>query len=239
MTPSAPMASAPMALTAIDIQSALRALGFDLGTSGPARDGVDGLIGTKTKTALRALQRGRGFPVTGAVDPPTAGVLTAALLSAAPRQGSPDEHVVIRQVRATRAIDEIIVHCTATPEGRDVSVETIRGWHKGKGWKDIGYHWVVGLDGTIRPGRPEAQEGAHVEGHNKRTLGVVYVGGVAADGKTPRDTRTPAQKEALLTLCRALIARYPTIRKVTGHNQYAAKACPSFDVRKDPLGALV
>ncbi len=138
-----------------------------------------------------------------------------------------------------RAIDEIIVHCTATPEGREVSVETIRGWHKARGWNDIGYHWVVGLDGTVRPGRREAIAGAHVENRNARTIGVVYVGGVAANGKTPKDTRTPAQREALMDLCREIIGRYPSIRKVSGHNQYAAKACPSFDVRKDPLGALV
>ncbi|MGW9333632.1 N-acetylmuramoyl-L-alanine amidase [Bosea sp. NPDC055594] len=139
----------------------------------------------------------------------------------------------------TRHIEEIIVHCTATPEGRPVSVNTIRGWHIGQGWRDIGYHWVVLLDGTIAPGRPESQVGSHVAGHNSGTLGVVYVGGVGADGKTPKDTRTPAQRAALLELCRALIQRYPAIRKVTGHNQYSSKACPSFDVRKDELGRLV
>jgi N-acetylmuramoyl-L-alanine amidase len=95
------------------------------------------------------------------------------------------------------------------------------------------------LDGTVKPGRPEAQVGSHVAGHNNGTLGVVYVGGVAADGKTPKDTRTPAQRVALLAHVRALIERYPTVRKVTGHNQYAAKACPSFDVREDELGRLI
>lgn len=137
-----------------------------------------------------------------------------------------------------RAINEIIVHCTATPEGREVSVETIRSWHRERGWSDIGYHWVVGLDGTVRPGRREAEVGAHVANRNARTISVVYVGGVAADGKTPKDTRTPAQKEALMRLCREIIARHPSITRVSGHNQYAAKACPSFDVRKDPLGSL-
>lgn len=146
--------------------------------------------------------------------------------------------MAITQPKAKRPIDEIIVHCTATPEGRDVSVQTIREWHKGNGWSDIGYHWVVLLDGTVQAGRPEALVGAHVAGRNANTLGVVYVGGVAKDGKTPKDTRTPAQKKALLAHVKALIERYPTITKVTGHNQYAAKACPSFDVRKDELGKL-
>lgn len=147
--------------------------------------------------------------------------------------------VTTEQPKAKRSITEVIVHCTATPEGRDVSVDTIRSWHKQRGWKDIGYHYVVMLDGTVKPGRPEAQVGAHVAGHNTGTLGVVYVGGVAKDGKTAKDTRTPEQKEALLDLVKALVEKYPTIKKVTGHNQYAAKACPSFDVRKDELSKLV
>lgn len=122
---------------------------------------------------------------------------------------------------------------------RDVSVETIRGWHKANRWADIGYHWVVLLDGMLARGRPEAKLGAHVVGRNERTLGIVYVGGVASDGKTAKDTRTASQRETLLEACRTLIAKYPTIRKVSGHNQYAAKACPSFDVPADPLGHLV
>lgn len=145
---------------------------------------------------------------------------------------------VFTQPKAKRPITEVIVHCTATPEGRDISVQTIREWHKANGWSDIGYHWVVLLDGTVQAGRPEALIGAHVAGHNSGTLGVVYVGGVAEDGKTAKDTRTPAQKKALLAHVKALIERYPTITKVTGHNQYANKACPSFDVRKDELGKL-
>ena len=70
--------------------------------------------------------------------------------------------IVDEQPKAKRSVVEVIVHCTATPEGRDVSVETIRSWHKQRGWKDIGYHYVVMLDGTVKPGRPEAQVGAHV-----------------------------------------------------------------------------
>lgn len=146
--------------------------------------------------------------------------------------------MTFKQHKAKRFITEVIVHCTATPEGRNVSVQTIREWHKANGWSDIGYHWVVLLDGTVQAGRPESLVGAHVAGRNANTLGVVYVGGVAKDGKTPKDTRTPAQKAALLAHVKALIERYPTIAKVSGHNQYAAKACPSFDVRKDELGKL-
>jgi hypothetical protein len=90
--------------------------------------------------------------------------------------------VIAHQPKAKRPIVEVIIHCTATPEGRDVSMATIRGWHKKQGWKDIGYHYVVMLDGTVEQGRPEGQIGSHVAGHNTGTMGVVYVGGVAKDG---------------------------------------------------------
>lgn len=217
-------------MTNAEIQRALIALGYSLV--------ADGVIGPKSKTAIMAFQRGRGLAADGIAGPKTIAALKEATA------GKPHAPAERAQLPAfpkptSRRIEEIIVHCTATPEGLEVSVDTIRGWHIGQGWKDIGYHWVVLIDGTVAPGRPESQVGSHVAGHNTGTVGVVYVGGVAADGKTPKDTRTPAQKAALIAHVKALIARYPTIKKVTGHNQYAAKACPSFDVRKDPLGKLI
>jgi N-acetylmuramoyl-L-alanine amidase len=214
-----------------DVQLRLMAIGYAL-----PKFGADGFMGEETAAALKQFQRARGIPVSGVADART---VTELFPPAKPVIGSKAEAALASQPKATRSINEIIVHCTATPEGRDVSVDTIRGWHIGQGWKDIGYHWVVKLDGSIEAGRPEAMVGSHVAGHNTGTLGVVYVGGVAADGKTPKDTRTPAQKAALLDLVKALIAKYPTVKKVTGHNQYAAKACPSFDVRKDELGKLI
>lgn len=130
-----------------------------------------------------------------------------------------------------RAIKNIIIHCTATAEGKDYTVEDIRRWHvKGNGWKDIGYHYVIYRDGTIHVGRPIDQPGAHTSGHNTDSIGIVYVGGCAADGKAPKDTRTQAQKEALYTLCRILKDTLG-IREIHGHREYAAKACPSFDVQ--------
>lgn len=127
-----------------------------------------------------------------------------------------------------RTINEIIVHCTATPRGRDIGAAQIGVWHKANGWNGIGYHHVVRLDGSIERGRPEEQAGAHCIGHNAHSIGVVYVGGLEADGKTPADTRTPAQKEALVQLLRRLKARYPGA-VIRGHRDFAAKACPCFD----------
>lgn len=131
-----------------------------------------------------------------------------------------------------RTINEIIVHCSATPEGRPHTVGEIRSWHKQRGFKDIGYHYVVYLDGSIHAGRSERVIGAHCTGHNRNSIGVCYIGGVAKDGKTPKDTRTEAQKRALVLLLKELKRRYPSA-KIFGHRDFAAKACPSFDARKE------
>lgn len=129
-----------------------------------------------------------------------------------------------------RPVDTIIIHCTATPPGRDVRAEDIRRWHRARGWKDIGYHWVVCLDGTVERGRDEADPGAHCRGHNARSIGVCYAGGVAADGRTPADTRTEAQKASLRALAGRLRSRYPAARVVGHRDLDPRKACPSFDV---------
>lgn len=127
-----------------------------------------------------------------------------------------------------REIREIIVHCSATPEGRDYSVATLTAWHRQRGFLTVGYHYVIDLQGTVHIGRPLAMAGAHCRGHNARSIGVCYIGGVARDGRTPKDTRTEAQKKSLARLLRELHARYPASR-LHGHREFANKACPSFD----------
>lgn len=130
-----------------------------------------------------------------------------------------------------RAITEIIIHCTATPEGRAVSVEDVDRWHKAQGWRCIGYHYLVGLRGEVWQGRPLSEAGAHCRNHNAFSIGVCYVGGLGADG-VPADTRTPAQRAALLELLTELRQRFP-FAKVRGHRDFAAKACPCFSVRAE------
>ena len=130
-----------------------------------------------------------------------------------------------------RKINKLIVHCSATPEGRDIKTETIKDWHvNGNLWKDIGYHYVIELDGSIHKGRDENVIGAHCSGQNANSIGICYVGGVAKDGKTPKDTRTDAQKHSLLELLKELKAKYPNAT-IHGHREFAAKACPSFDAK--------
>ena len=131
-----------------------------------------------------------------------------------------------------RKINEIIVHCAATREGRDFTVEDITRWHKARGFATIGYHYVIYRDGSIHEGRPLEQIGAHCVGHNKHSIGICYIGGCASDGKTPKDTRTPEQKEALLALLRRLKARFPNAT-IHGHRDFAAKACPSYDAFRE------
>ena len=131
-----------------------------------------------------------------------------------------------------RKIDKIIIHCTATAEGKDFHVKDVDKWHKARGWKGIGYHYLITLDGTIEKGRGENEIGAHTTGQNKNSIGICYVGGLAKDGKTPKDTRTEAQKKALLELIIALLIKYPQA-KIYGHRDFANKACPSFDARKE------
>ena len=131
-----------------------------------------------------------------------------------------------------RQIKELILHCSATPEGRDYTVKDIDRWHRARGWKCIGYHYVIYRDGSIHRGRPIAEAGAHCQGHNAQSIGICYIGGLDKDGRTPKDTRTPQQKTALRTLVKQLQADFPGAR-LHGHNDFAPKACPSFSVPED------
>lgn len=130
-----------------------------------------------------------------------------------------------------RKIEKIIVHCSATKAGQHFTVEDIDAWHRVRGFRSIGYHWVVYLDGSVHAGRPEAEAGAHCKDQNGRSIGVCYIGGLDAKAR-PCDTRTAAQRTALRRLVKELQRRYPGAT-VHGHNEFAAKACPCF-----PISAL-
>lgn len=132
---------------------------------------------------------------------------------------------------AQEPIDLIVIHCTATPEGRDVSVADIDHWHRQRGFRCIGYHYVIGLDGTIHTGRLLNETGAHCRGHNAHSIGICYVGGLDKHFH-PKDTRTEAQRAALLRLLTTLKHQYP-MAVIRSHRDLAAKSCPCFDATSE------
>jgi len=179
---------------------------------------ADGIFGRLTEERVKEFQRDNGLKPDGIVGPAT--MLKIPFLST-------------KLKKSTRRIDEIIVHCTATPEGKNYTVEDIRACHIKQGWSDIGYHYLIDLNGHCFPGRDVNIIGAHCEGHNSHSIGVAYVGGVEKDNvKKKKDTRTLKQKAALLKLLTELKTLYPKA-KIVGHCDYAAKDCPSFDAKSE------
>ena len=176
---------------------------------------ADGIYGIETEQAVYEFQKQKGLKPDGVVGPATLAKL-----------------IPFRFKKSKRRIDEIIIHCTATPEGKDYDIAEIRRWHLQRGFSDIGYHYVVYRDGSVHEGRDVDIAGAHCTGRNSHSIGVCYVGGCASDGKTPKDTRTEAQKAALLSLLMDLKALYPAA-KIYGHHDFANKACPCFQARKE------
>lgn len=136
--------------------------------------------------------------------------------------------------KSKRKINLIVVHCTGTEEGQDVTVQAIRNWHvKGNGWRDIGYHYVIYRDGSVHEGRDVNISGGHARGYNSNSIGIVYVGGCPKGDRTKsKDTRTPAQKEALVRLLKDLRELYPHA-KIVGHKDLNKTACPSFDAKTE------
>ena len=125
----------------------------------------------------------------------------------------------------------IIVHCAATSPSMDIGAKEIERWHRQRGFLTIGYHYVIRRDGTIEKGRPEDTVGAHVSGMNSVSIGICLVGGVQErDKKTPENNFTEVQFETLKRLIADVQTRYPNT-KVRGHNDFAAKACPCFNVK--------
>lgn len=132
---------------------------------------------------------------------------------------------------ASRTITDLVVHCSATPNGRPVTAADITRWHKQRGFRTIGYHYVIRVDGSVETGRPEAQIGAHVEGHNAKSIGICMVGGTDDKGR-PNGEFAKVQFTSLSALLTDLRKRFPKAR-ILGHRDFpnVAKACPSFDVR--------
>ena len=200
-----------MAARVSDIQNRLLGLGYD---PGPA----DGILGPRTLEAIMASFDGAAtvkpdLPATPAPKPPS-GLMQAGKYP----------------------VTEIIVHCAATrPEWMaDLSLQEkraeIRRWHLANGWRDIGYHWLIDRDGKVIAGRAETEVGAHVQDHNAGTIGICLIGGFGA-AATDRFAQhyTAAQDVTLRQMIQAISMR-ARITRISGHNQYADKACPGFSV---------
>lgn len=129
-----------------------------------------------------------------------------------------------------RNITLIIVHCSANKEGSTLRCRDIDHLHRSLGWKGCGYHFVIPTDGIIERGRPLEEVGAHCKNHNKHSLGVCYIGGLADDSKTPKDTRNSKQHATLRSLLTELHKQYPKALIVGHRDLEVAKACPCFDV---------
>ena len=142
----------------------------------------------------------------------------------------------------SQKIEYLVIHCTATPAGREVSASDIRTWHtspppRGRGWSQVGYTDMVHLDGSVER-LVKNNDDAYVDaweitngvaGFNSRSRHIVYVGGLSTDGHKHQDTRTDLQRQSLAKFVLAFHKRFPLV-KIVGHNNLAAKDCPSFDV---------
>jgi N-acetyl-anhydromuramyl-L-alanine amidase AmpD len=141
-----------------------------------------------------------------------------------------------------RTIDKIILHCSASPNGKDFDVKDCDNWHLERGFRRketerllfnphlfaVGYHYWIKIDGTIQSGRQVSEVGAHCAGLNSTSIGLCMVG---------TDKFTTFQWSALEELVRMLGLTYPGINNVIGHYQTPTgiaqgKKCPEFDVEK-------
>lgn len=151
----------------------------------------------------------------------------------------------INSNKGSRPMHTIVVHCSATKENKDYTSEDIKKWHLQRGFNDIGYHFIIRLDGTIEIGRSLNKIGAHVAGNNTGTIGICYIGGLSSNNKA-KDTRTDKQKQSLKELITVLKTTL-NINKVLGHRDYSPdlngngiiepfeymKSCPCFEVKKE------
>lgn len=176
---------------------------------------ADGIFGPLTEERVKEFQKANGLIADGIVGDKTWEKLN----------GSTE----LKQSK--RSINLIVVHCSATKEGLDYTTADIKKWHLARGFSDIGYHYVIYRDGSVHNGRDVNISGAHCEGHNSHSIGVCYIGGLDKNGKEC-DTRTDAQKAALVKLLKTLKAMYPKAT-IHGHREYANKACPCFDAYKE------
>lgn len=140
----------------------------------------------------------------------------------------------------------LVVHCTDTPRGREVSSDDIRRWHTspvakgGRGWSRVGYSDMIHLDGSVENlvaydeddivSPSELTNGA--SGYNSISRHVVYVG-----GKNYGDIED-VQIESLIEYCREFKKKHPYCTIVGHHDLNKSKNCPNFDLQKYVLSKI-
>lgn len=137
-----------------------------------------------------------------------------------------------------RDINEIIIHCSATApnwmagKGVAAKMAEIDRWHKARGWKNgFGYHYLIDRDGKVAKGRPLEQIGAHVRGRNRNSVGICLVGARGASATDNFDEHfTNRQRVALKKQVDFLQKQFGAVL-ISGHNEYANKGCPGFQVK--------
>ncbi len=133
-----------------------------------------------------------------------------------------------------RRIDKIIIHSSATPPSMDIGAEEIDKWHKDRGFRCIGYHFVIRRNGVLERGRDVGETGAHARGSNINSIGICWVGGVNYNGSKPEDNRTLKQKDSMIKLISAIVLLFDV--KILGHRNVSNTKCPSFDAKKEYSG---
>lgn len=129
-----------------------------------------------------------------------------------------------------REINKIIIHCSATKPSQDIGAFQIDEWHKKLGWSGIGYHFVIRRNGTVEKGRDIEIAGAHCQNQNKNSIGICLVGGIDDHGRSENNF-TESQFQVLRKLVADLKLQYPNM-SLHGHNEFAAKDCPCFNVQE-------
>ncbi len=193
------------------IQTGLRDAGYPLGA-------IDGVFGGKSQAAMSAFQLAGYRAASGQITPSTKGMIL---------QGS-----------AKYQVTEICLHCSATrPDwmGNHTLAEKVAEigrWHRDRGWRAIGYHWIIDRDGKSLAGRAETEIGAGVEGHNRGVIHICLLGGHGSSESDRFATNFSASQDVTVRGLIQGISMRTQIRRISGHNEFAAKACPGFNVPK-------